>query len=209
MTLDAYNTQAIDDEDISCQIPLHIPQKSSVEVQMIVHKVRFAQISSQISRRLASVKAFQQPPDELIKTVAELTKQLEQWRVEQSTTSGLGTSSNAASSASPYCGPFDKYFDYAYYGGLSAIHQTFAYPWIANLIGSEENSSFRDQVAQSTSIVADAARHMILIAKHSTIQANTPQWYVCPAFCIARPFWIMTKICLIIGWRFSVPWSEP
>ncbi len=188
MTLDAHNKQAIDDDDISCQIPLSIAQKSSVEVQMIVHKIRFAQISSQISRRLASVKAFQQPPDELIKAVAELTKQLEQWRVEQPTTSRLGITSNSASSASIDCSQFDRYFDYAYYGGLAAIHQTFAYPWIANLIGSEENSSFRDQVAHSTNIVAEAARHMILIAKHSKIQAHTPQWYVCTAFCAARLF---------------------
>ena len=111
---------------------------------MIIHKIRFAQISSQISRRLTSVRAFRQPPDELIKAVAELTKQLEQWRVEQPIT--------------PACSQFDKYFDYAYHGGLAAIHQTFAYPWIANLIGSEEDLSFRTQVAQSTRIVAEAAR---------------------------------------------------
>ena len=173
--MEADHEQAIDDDDISCQVPSGIAQQSSAEVQMIIHKTRFAQISSQISRRLTSVKAFHQSSDELIKAVAELTKQLEQWRAEQPITS------NSASSAPVECSQFDRYFDYAYYGGLAAIHQTFAYPWIANLIGSEENQSFRNQVAQSTRIVAEAARHMILIAKHSKIQANTPQWYVCAA----------------------------
>ena len=73
---------------------------------------------------------------------------------------------------------FAQYFDYAFHASLAAIHQVFAYPWIVDLIGNEGNLSIADQVARSTQIVAEAARNMILIAKHVKIQASTPQWYV-------------------------------
>ena len=89
-----------------------------------------------------------------------------------------GTGRDVSTSALPERFPYAQYFDYAFHASLAAIHQIFAYPWIFELIGNEGSLSIADQVARSTQIVAEAARNMILLAKHVKINASTPQWYV-------------------------------
>ncbi|KAJ9615103.1 hypothetical protein H2200_001177 [Cladophialophora chaetospira] len=178
----AVAAMAIDDDDISCQIPTSIAQGSSVEVLLLTHKVKLARISSRILRRLTSVKAFQQSTDEITQAVAELTKELEQWRNELPASLRPGTGKDVSNSTLRDRFLFAQYFDYAFHASLVAIHQVFAYPWIAELIGNEGSPSTTDQVAQSTQIVAEAARNMILLAKDVKIQASAPQWLVffCP-----------------------------
>jgi hypothetical protein len=114
----------------------------------------------------------------MIKAVAELTTEIEQWRTELPASLVPGTGEVVSTSALPDRFMFAQYFDYAFHASLAAIHQIFAYPWIAELIGDERSPSMADQVARSTQIVAEAARNMILLAKHVKIQASTPQWYV-------------------------------
>ena len=173
---DTHSPQAVDDDDISCQIPTSLAQGDSLEVQLLTHKIKLAQISSQISRRLTSVKALQRTTEEITQAVAELTKELEGWRagLPASVRPGAGHGASNVDSTDRFL--FSQFFDYAFNGSLAAIHQVFAYPWIAELIGNEKTRLVADQIARSTEIVAQAARSMILIAKHVKVQPSTPQW---------------------------------
>ena len=68
------------------------------------------------------------------------------------------------------------YLRYAYYGSLTAMNTIFAYPWISVIIGIVESPAFRNQVALSTDVVAQAARNIILTARYIDINVNSPQW---------------------------------
>ena len=111
-----------------------------------------------------------------MKTVAELTKALEEWRANLPASMRLGARHDLSSPTAKDRFLFSQYFDYAFNGSLAAVHQVFAYPWIADLICNEQLPSIADQVARSTDILAQAARNMVLLAKHVKIQPSTPQW---------------------------------
>lgn len=169
---------AIVDDDITTQIPTTAAPGSSCDVELFTFIIKNAQISSQVSRRLMSVMAFQQPTNDIIKTVADLHKQLQ--RLLDSLPSGLKVDT-------PVRGPqyfqmrprlvYTLYLHFAIYGSLIAIHVLFFYPWMPAPFCSETTTSaFRTQVARSSSTIANAARKIILIVRAITIDAASPAW---------------------------------
>jgi hypothetical protein len=170
--------QAVDDDDISCQIPVEAPPGSTINVEVFTHIIKHAQVSSQISKRLMSVKAFQQTPTALMETVNLLDAQLKQWK--ESLPPFLEPSSSFKSTSLP---PNVRQLHvilihYAYYGSLMAIHTIFAYPWILAIIGSDQSQMIREQEILSSNTIADAARNIIRTTRYCEIDAAKPQWYV-------------------------------
>lgn len=138
--------------------------------------IKHAQISSQISKRLMSVKAFRQTPAELIGVANDLSSQLQHWRESLPYPYAPGVSIKSRL-LSPNATPLNIiYLQYAYYGSLMAIHTIFAYPWISSIFGSDQSPAFQHQVALSSNAVADAARNTILTARCVEIDAASPQW---------------------------------
>ena len=178
----AKNHQAIDDNDISCQIPTRIAPGSTIDIDVFTSLIQHAQISSQISTRLMSVKAFQQTPTALIETVSDLSNQLQSWRDSLSPILDSGMQ-NKPPDLSPTTRSLQiVHLNYAYYGSLMAIHTIFSYPWISDIFGIDQSPAFRNQVSVSSSIVADAARNIILKARYVEINAALPQWQVSTRF---------------------------
>ncbi|OAG42085.1 hypothetical protein AYO21_03539 [Fonsecaea monophora] len=168
---------AIDDDEISCQIPTEACPGSTLDVQAFTYLIRHAQISSQISKRLMSVKAFQQPPSTLLETVAELDHQLHEWR--DSLPPGLRPDDRLRSFQVPHDARYlpTVLMHCAYYGSLMAIHTIFAYPWVySTIFGNGRGVVTQDQLIFSSNTVAEAARNIIIIARSLEINGASIQW---------------------------------
>ncbi|KAI1612334.1 hypothetical protein EDD36DRAFT_466170 [Exophiala viscosa] len=67
----------IDDDNISTPIPLKAPPGSLIDVEVFTLFIRNAQISSQIAKRIMSVKASRQSPAEAMQTVRDIHNRLQ------------------------------------------------------------------------------------------------------------------------------------
>jgi hypothetical protein len=68
------------------------------------------------------------------------------------------------------------YIHFAYYGSLTAIHTVFTYPWITAMFEPDPAPAIREQISISTSIVAEAARNVILTTRYIDMDAASPAW---------------------------------
>jgi hypothetical protein len=149
---------------------------STINVDFFTGAIKHAQISSQISRRLGSVKALQSTATDLIETIADLTKQLEKWHESLPPYLKLKVGKRTAQPTPKTRFNHLMYLHNAFYGSLMAIHTIFTYPWISAFFGTEKTSAFRSQVSLSTNAVADAARNIILAVRSVEIDAASPHW---------------------------------
>jgi hypothetical protein len=170
--------KAIDDDDISCQIPISVVPGSAMDLDVLTAYTQHAQISSLISRKLASAKAFQQSPSVLVQTVQELSQQLQHWR----DTLPLFLQTDRAIKGAELPRNIQVLhvvkIRFLYYGSLMAIHTIFAYPWISAMFGNVQTQVLRNQISMSSNTVAEAARNLILAVRYTSIDAASPQWYV-------------------------------
>lgn len=132
--------------------------------------IEHAQIASQISRRIMSVKAFRQSFDQTKKTVDDIQPQLE--KLLESLPPRLQTNSNVPSP----CQLQSIYLYFAIWGSLMATHIIFFYPWIAARFGPGNDSAIQAQIRESSAVVANAARQIILVLRSVTTDAATPSW---------------------------------
>jgi hypothetical protein len=176
LSIGSFPTQAIDDDDISCQIPTRIVHGSTIDIEIFTHAIKHAQIASLISKKLGSVSAFRRNTEDLFEAVRILDQQLQQWRHELPASLQIGNSRtplNLSGSRNRDC---VLYLHFAYYGSLMAIHTIFTYPWIAVIFGTDSTHAFREQVSVSTETVAQAARNIILTTRHIEINVASPAW---------------------------------
>ena len=170
--------QAIDDDDISCQIPVSICPGSTIDIQAFTAVIRHARISSRISKTLLSVKAFQQPPNTLLETALELHQHLQHWRSSLPAAMQPGDHVRTLQ-VSPYTKLLPSILiHYSYYGSLMAIHTIFAYPCIsATLFGHDcGGSKIQNQIKSSSKTIAGAAANIILIARSLEINSASTLW---------------------------------
>lgn len=166
----------IDDDDVSCQIPTKTVAGSSIDMEIFTNVIKHAKISSQISRRLGSVKALHSSVTELIGAVAELNDQLQQWYGTLPAHLKLIVGKGSSPLASPTRLKYLMYLHNAYYGGLMAIHTIFTYPWISALFGKMKSQILRDQILASTNANAEAARKTILASRYIGVDGASPHW---------------------------------
>ena len=168
----------IDDDNISCQIPTSIVPGSTIDLEILTHIVKHAQITSRICRRLLSVSSFQQTPTVLMEAINDLSQQLQQWRESLPPSLQPDIPINPSDVHSTRELNVVIYLHFVYYGSLTAIHTIFFYPWISAICGIDpQNSTLNDQILMSTNIVADAARHIIRTTRSMHVNAASPQWY--------------------------------
>jgi hypothetical protein len=167
---------AIDDDDISCQIPTTILEGSVINFDFFIQTIKHAQITSAIARGLSSVKASKQPPEVIIGKAHELDQRLRDWK----------------DSIPPHLRPelpftfaylppgthlyHIIYLHFAYYGSLIAIHSVFTYPWNISAFTQNPTPAIRDQISASTQIVVDASRKIILATKYIDVNGSWPTW---------------------------------
>ncbi|EXJ71827.1 uncharacterized protein A1O5_04328 [Cladophialophora psammophila CBS 110553] len=167
---------AIDDDDISTPIPTSVPEGSTINPHFFQHVIRHAQISSEISKRLYTVKAKRQTPHETLLVVKDLEARLHKWR----------ESLPSCFQSSP---PFKNldlppnthlfhviYLHFSYYGSLITIHTAFCYPWSRPSTGDNRGPNLQAQRQQSLEVVADASRKIIVATQRLEVSAASPVW---------------------------------
>lgn len=169
---------AIDDENISAEIPKVAPVGSTMDVEIVTNIIRHAQISTQISRRIMSVTAFKQSLPELIATVRDVHRQLEVFKQSlpvdiQIEDDSVPVQDRQLTSRFIHL----VYIRFAFYGSMMAAHIPFFYPWIAaRFRAGGPNPELDEQIEQSSAAVATAARQIILTLRSLTVNVAVPAW---------------------------------
>ncbi|KAH0828549.1 putative fungal specific transcription factor [Fonsecaea pedrosoi] len=163
-----------DDNDISCPIPVCGPTGSSVDVVYCNMLIRLSQLSSLVNKQLSSAQAFQLKPGETIKTVVALDQQLRALKDSMAYVFRVDAPINPATLPSSIKLNQALHLQFMYYNLLSEIHNALTYPWSQTMLRPQDNFEDRKQVEASRSIVAEAARALILATKWVHLDANCP-----------------------------------
>jgi len=123
------------------------------------------------------MKTLSQTPEEVINVISKLHSQLTAWRDELHSSIQPDTPIDPSQLPLGYHLHHLMFLHYTYYGSVMLLHSTFAYPWNC-FIGSNQDLNAIKQVSTSTNILITAARNMILMIRHTSINASLPGWYV-------------------------------
>lgn len=167
----------IDDDEISCQVPVSICSGSTIDIDGVTAAIRHAQISSRISKQLLSIKAFQQSPEALLDAMKGLDSQLRVWKAslpERLKPEEIVTSLNQSNRKIPLS---SLLISYAYWGTLIKIHTVIAYPWIRTVLFRDlESETLQKQEHSSSEVIHQAARNILILARTFEIRADSSQW---------------------------------
>lgn len=109
--------------------------------------------------------------------MSDLSQQLESWKESLPSSLQPGVPINFSEFHSTRDLNRVLYLHFAYYGSLTAIHTIFFYPWISVICGVDPHDSVHsNQIAESTKVVAEAARNIIRATRAVHVDAASPQW---------------------------------
>ena len=168
---------AIDDDNVSCELPNHAPPGSTIDVPFFRHAVSIGKVVTQLAHRLCSVTALRQSPLAFIEAANDIGQQIEVWR--QSLGQDFQTPGKAINvkSLRPNMKALHViYLQFMYYSAIQSAYAIFLFPWVASILGIEKSPTFQEEAAIKSLQVADAARNIILIAKAMDLDAALPQW---------------------------------
>ncbi|EXJ63292.1 uncharacterized protein A1O5_11613 [Cladophialophora psammophila CBS 110553] len=161
---------AINDDEISCQIPTAAPAGGSAGVQYPTNLVKLAQMSSRVARVFSNVQNWSKSPDTLAETVAKLHVQ----HVEiENTLQGLVNPEIPLDSVKlPAHMNLQQanFIRLTYFNTILDIHTALTNPW-SHL---RQHPTTHSQVQKSTEIVARTVRAAILTTHSIRIDASTP-----------------------------------
>lgn len=169
----------IDDDNISTSIPTSAPTGSTIDVEVFTLIIRHAQISSQISNRIMSVKAFKQSLAQAIATVHDIHDMLQDLLASVPPSLSIATHSKPSDDSPPSSSrrAHRLYLHFAIHGSLMATHIILFYPWIAVRFGDDSiDPAFRKQVVESSNIIARSARQIIVTLRSVVTDAAVPAW---------------------------------
>ncbi|EXJ59415.1 uncharacterized protein A1O5_12296 [Cladophialophora psammophila CBS 110553] len=166
----------IDDNNISTTIPTSAPPGSTNDVEAFTLIVRHAQISSQISHRIMSVKAFKQAPAQVLDTVHDIHNKLQELLHSLPADLSVDPSESGDSRRPRPRWTQSLYLHFAIHGSLMATHIILFYPWIAARFGTESDPVFHNQVLSSSKTIANSARQIIRILRSVTTDIAAPAW---------------------------------
>lgn len=149
-----------------------------MNLEFFLNTIRHAQINSLILGRLASAKAVQKSPEELLTVMQDLDRKLQIWYDGLAPFYKNGLPS-IASKLPPHVHPTHVSFLHSsYYASLIAIHSVICPAWDRPEYGASQSLQLSIQRQRSTEIIATAARKLILSAQGHTISPSSPVWYV-------------------------------
>jgi hypothetical protein len=127
-----------------------------------------------VSKRLSTVRAFQQGALLLVRSVAELDEQLNTLKL--SVDPILFLDSPVKLNGLPLGMTFQQnlYLRYGFFNITLDIHTALTYPWRRSMLGLTPYTAIRNQVEKSTQVVAETCRNAILATEHIHFDASTP-----------------------------------
>lgn len=194
LALGSGRPSAIDDDNVSAQIPWIVPSGSNIDLQSLSIAAKHAKLHSQMSRQLLSFKALSMSTTDLIKSVNQYHDQLNHLLEDMPAAFRIGTL------ARPPCSNRQLiqllYLHFSIYGSLMAVHAHFFYPWmISRLTTDVQDDALVAQVASSAATVADAARKIILTLRLVNSNITTPSWltFYYPIYAVINLFIYVVK----------------
>ncbi|OQU99364.1 Fungal specific transcription factor domain-containing protein [Cladophialophora immunda] len=167
---------AIDDDDISCPIPTVVIPGHQLNLEFFRNTVNHAKISSLVLKRLSTVKAMQQSPEDTLTVVQDLHQELLAW-YESLAPCFRSSPPYRAKSLPLGIQPQHVIFTrFIYSGSLIAMHAGFCQPWSRPGLASSSSPRVVAQRQRSTEIVASAARDIIMATQGLTVSAGSPVW---------------------------------
>lgn len=165
---------SIDDDDISTSIPTATPPGSGIDAGMVTLIIKHAQICSQVSTRIMSVKASKQGFDRVYDTVQDIQSQLE--ALLETIPSCLDKIDTAGADRCANRRLLSTYLYSDVYSTIMATHVVFFYPWISSRLGSKSNPLFQEQAIASANTIAYSARQIILQLKTHLLDVSSSTW---------------------------------
>ncbi|KIW99292.1 uncharacterized protein Z519_00955 [Cladophialophora bantiana CBS 173.52] len=185
---------AIDDDNISAQIPTTVPSRSNIHSPTLSIGIRYSKIHSQISRQLLSFKALSMSMNELIGCVNHFHAQLKQLLDEMPAEFKIGTLARPHHSTRRLI--HILYLHFSIYGSLMAVHAHFFYPWMTSRFATDgSDAALEAQIASSSITVAESARKIILAIRLINTNVTTPSWlaFYYPIYAVINLFIYVLK----------------
>ncbi|KEF51074.1 uncharacterized protein A1O9_12856 [Exophiala aquamarina CBS 119918] len=169
---------AIDDNDVTCQVPAEVPPSCRMNLANIRAANEHAKISGQINQRIATLKLRRSSLQDLNDTITDLSRQLNGWW--DGLPSFIKDDLRSPSRILPPAVHFEQvvYHHYSYYSSIVAIHSILVHPWstAAFQIAPHQTDEFARLKAASMEVYVNATRNFIHNLPHLAINALSPKW---------------------------------
>ncbi|KAB8212103.1 fungal-specific transcription factor domain-containing protein [Aspergillus parasiticus] len=165
---------AIDDDEISCEIPNEFPDGSRSGIEAVIAAIEHARICAKISKQLLSARALNRSPESLFDIMKTLENKLQMWRNSLPDHLTLAKQNNTPPSRNSYqCRANILRLHYLYWGSVIALNANFHYPWISSLFARPE-SFFEDRMLKSSVQAAEASRQILSTLKDTEFDTSYP-----------------------------------
>lgn len=164
----------INDDEISLTLPTQPRPDTNTDLGQLHASVRHAQIYSSIERELFSVKAREASLDEIQATVVRLDAELRAWHDglrQEYSQYHLPNGNNPRIRHNHYL-----YLQHCFHGSLCVLHSVITQPWRGSRFQQSQDPAHVKQVQESSHIVAEASRSLILNSQSNEISAASPAW---------------------------------
>lgn len=168
--------QMIDDNLITCLVPATAPNGNTMNVDFFTYCVRHAQILSGVVKKLTLRKLLKYSPDKLIDTLRQLSRRLEEWKDSLPAFAKPQKRTRRPDLPDSWDVWHAVYLQCAYYSAAIAIHSLLAHPWSADVLSPLPSASMAILRNESSTMVADASRNMILTTNELKINAASASW---------------------------------
>ena len=181
-------SQAIDDREISCDLPRIPPLGLRSDLKTSTALVQAARLFSKVSRELSISRIVQDLPEVTIKLVSELHEAVQNIHTLASSDRDRPRPLSFNQSVQQEYLPLQ----FSYWGLLCQLHGTFLYPWVTDALqraieGKMKNNqdpndkrrwssrhvALGDQIETSSSILAEACRSLVLTTKSIILDATS------------------------------------
>ncbi|KAJ5585689.1 fungal-specific transcription factor domain-containing protein [Penicillium hetheringtonii] len=187
---------AVDDDEISCEIPNELPGGDRSDVDMAIAAIEHARICAKISKQLVSTRAFSQSPESLFNIMETLENKLQMWRNSLPDHLSLPKQNESLPVRnSRQCRPDILRLHYTYWGSVITLNANFYYPWISSLL-VRSAPFFEIQMAKISNRVAEASREILSTLKDTELDVSfsSPVVFYFPMLAVINLFIYILKM---------------
>ncbi|KAJ6024475.1 fungal-specific transcription factor domain-containing protein [Penicillium herquei] len=187
---------AVDDDEISCEIPDELPDGSRSGIDKAVAAIEHARICAKISKQLLSTQASNQSPEALFDVMETLENTLQMWRNSLPDNLTLPEQNDSLSSRNSYQSRNDILrLHCLHWGSVIALNANFHYPWISSLFARSEHV-FEDRIVKSSIRAAEASREILSTLKDTEVDISfsSPIAFYFPMLAVINLFIYILKM---------------
>ncbi|KAJ5772296.1 fungal-specific transcription factor domain-containing protein [Penicillium odoratum] len=163
---------ALDDDEISCEMPKEIPDGSTLDIAVMTAAIEHARICAKISKRLLSVQAFNESPTSLSETIDQLEEELRLWRNSLPNNLTFPKQNDHRLSNNSYQLKANILrLHCSYWSSIITLHAIFHYPWICSAV-THQKPFFEDRIFKSSARSAEASRQILSTLRDFWLDAS-------------------------------------